>query len=1064
MDTPNDSNDTPIDPPSEIDDALAHAFQDDPDSPSVLDRIQDQVGSRPKVSLKDADEGPAPMLNPLGENDALESGKYVVHGELGAGGVGAVHRGHDQDLGRDVAVKFLHDKYKDDPQIVHRFVEEAQIGGQLQHPGIVPVYDLGMTDGKPFFTMKLVKGETLAKKLSDRTDIADDRRVFLSIFEDVCQTMAYAHARGVVHRDLKPANIMIGSFGEVQVVDWGMGKVLKQGGVADEARSAEKHADLSVIETVRSGGHGTQSIVGSVMGTPAYMPPEQARGDVEAMDERSDVFALGAILCEILTGVPPYTGTIHEQISSAAMGKLDDALARLESCGGEPDMIELATSCLIQAPAARPRSAEIVAKAVHDHLAAVEARVHEARVEAAEAQVKADALRRTQRLSLALIGVFAIGLAFSLFFWKQADDATHEERIAKGRALDAEQVARDKEALAVEEGRRAVEIKTLLVEMLGSVSPKVALGADTTLLRGILDDTAGRLERGEVEDGLVAAELHNLIGTIRMNLAQDDVAVGHYESAVAIHARELGVDHIRTLEARSHLAAALSGCFRFQEAEEEGRSVVESLRRVLGIDHVSTIGAVSNLGKVLATQSRFGEAEGYFREALEAADRSLGLHSFTISIRTNLALALMNQGRVDEGQPLLDQAFADSTEFHGPEHPVTLGIRKSQVDVLQISGHLDLAAVILKDLIEIHGRIHGSRHSKTLDVRISHASLDSFLGRTDQAIADLEAVLEILEEDGDPLGKLTLETRRNLASAFMSNGDLDRAASLLEETLEETRSIFGSESTEAFRTLSMLADVETSRGNHELAIEMYKEALAGIQSSHGPDSSLTSDVKGDLARAYGRNGDLELAKNLYQDVLKADIAWGGKDSLPMSVTRGLLGAIELALGEVDASIASMERSMEVLIPELGYEHATTSYILGQLAAAYDQAGDSAATLELMRGLVESWIDEAEDPGTGAFRVNQIARWLLTVDVVELRDPERSISLAQRSIEIAENAEETDIYLFGYHDTHAMALFRSGSFDEAVKAQRLAIEMAPDGIDTSDLESRLDEYVAATEKD
>jgi serine/threonine protein kinase len=146
---------------------------------------------------------------------------------LAAAASAAVHKGHDQDLGRDVAMKFLHDKYKDEPSILHRFVEEAQIGGQLQHPGIVPVYDLGMSDGKPFFTMKLVKGKTLAQALSDRQSVADDRRSFLAIFEQICQTMAYAHVRGVVHRDLKPANVMIGSFGEVQVVDWGMGKVLE---------------------------------------------------------------------------------------------------------------------------------------------------------------------------------------------------------------------------------------------------------------------------------------------------------------------------------------------------------------------------------------------------------------------------------------------------------------------------------------------------------------------------------------------------------------------------------------------------------------------------------------------------------------------------------------------------------------------------------------------------------------------------------------------------------------------------------------------------------------------
>ena len=226
--------------------------------------------------------------------------------------------------------------------MIRRFVEEAQIGGQLQHPGIVPVHELGaLADRRPFFAMKLVKGRTLAALLAERhlplasdkpeapakgrtrgpslaTSRACEERAadlprFLAIFEAVCQTMAYAHARRVIHRDLKPANVMVGSFGEVQVMDWGLAKVLPEGGIADEKRPARQRGDAHRDGTQRIVGDGSESQAGSVLGTPSYMAPEQARGEVERIDERADVFGLGAILCEILTGRPPFVGRLGKR-------------------------------------------------------------------------------------------------------------------------------------------------------------------------------------------------------------------------------------------------------------------------------------------------------------------------------------------------------------------------------------------------------------------------------------------------------------------------------------------------------------------------------------------------------------------------------------------------------------------------------------------------------------------------------------------------------------------------------------------------------------------------------
>jgi serine/threonine protein kinase len=195
--------------------------------------------------------------------------------------MGAVLKGRDPDLGRDLAVKVLLESHRDKPDLIRRFVEEAQIGGQLQHPGIVPIYELGaFADLRPYFAMKLVKRRTLSSLLDERSDRVHGLPRFLSMFEAVCQTIAYAHARGVIHRDLKPSNIMVGSFGEVQVRDWGLAKVLPQGGAADDVSAGKTRKRQTFIATARSSSESDSGLsrAGSVLGTPSYMAPEQARG------------------------------------------------------------------------------------------------------------------------------------------------------------------------------------------------------------------------------------------------------------------------------------------------------------------------------------------------------------------------------------------------------------------------------------------------------------------------------------------------------------------------------------------------------------------------------------------------------------------------------------------------------------------------------------------------------------------------------------------------------------------------------------------------------------------
>ncbi len=283
-------------------------------------------------------EGSQEVLPSIGggsENGGLDSlekenvteehaGRYTIKGEKGRGGLGRILLAFDSHLGRDIAMKELlisgsgDQTGKDTPisetaKLVVRFLTEARITGRLEHPSIVPVYEIGKhQDGSIYYTMKLVKGRTLTDKLKGEKDY-EGRIKYLMNFIDLCNAIGYAHSRGVIHRDIKPQNIMIGEFGETVVLDWGLAKIKGKTGEKDSRFSKEVEMFKDIINN--------KTLDGGILGTPVYMPPEQAEGLINEIDEKSDIYSLGTVLFEILTGHPPFSGeTVYEVLGNVING------------------------------------------------------------------------------------------------------------------------------------------------------------------------------------------------------------------------------------------------------------------------------------------------------------------------------------------------------------------------------------------------------------------------------------------------------------------------------------------------------------------------------------------------------------------------------------------------------------------------------------------------------------------------------------------------------------------------------------------------------------------------
>jgi eukaryotic-like serine/threonine-protein kinase len=268
-----------------------------------------------------SDKKLAQLLNVVTEPDFSQT-KYRVIEEISRGGMGTVYRAADGELNRHVAIKVLNTT-DTDPELARRMVREAQIIARLEHPGIVPVHDVGLLpDGRVFYAMKLVRGS----RLDDYAASAASHRDRLRKFQAVCDAVAFAHAHGVIHRDLKPANIMIGSFGEVLVLDWGVAKIIGSGQSPEVLSEADTLPLVGPNPDSENLSAATDTAHGTIIGTPSFMSPEQARGEVTQLDERADVYSLGAILYFLLTDKSPKTDPLQPRELNPKISKRAEAV------------------------------------------------------------------------------------------------------------------------------------------------------------------------------------------------------------------------------------------------------------------------------------------------------------------------------------------------------------------------------------------------------------------------------------------------------------------------------------------------------------------------------------------------------------------------------------------------------------------------------------------------------------------------------------------------------------------------------------------------------------------
>ena len=621
---------------------------------------------------------------------------YRVLREIARGGMGKILAAHDLSLDRDVAIKVLLPGAPSD-----RFVRESKITARLPHPGIPPVYALGtLPDRSPFLALKLIAGQTLAAEMTT----ADHPRL-LQAFTQVCQAVGFAHSRSVIHRDLKPANVMVGAFGEVQVMDWGLAKDLASQETTDEPRSSAVPPDSFVgtdadqTTDQRAPGESTddQTQAGTVLGTPAYMAPEQARG--EPTDARADVFSLGGILCKILTGRPPFNGkSALEVIQRARVADLAEANARLGGCGADAELVALCRRCLSPNPADRHANGQAVADALTAYLNGVQDRLYAVERERAVAGAKAIEERRRRKIQIIAVGLvlFAliagiIGTTIGLLQAREQRnlaDKRYEQLTVANANTESERIRAENNfgtarTVIHDLGSRIGQIET------GQNNPKLADLARKQALDKAREQF-DQFREGRPDDTTLqrqAAALHRFAGNVSRTLNDYPAATAAYAASIQIlehltarfpDRREYSDDLAMTLSDRAGLEklmgklndadATLARALKLAEGPQ-GKLSDSSYRRTIGVivsDQTVVAYLLGRFDDVVRSAGRSVELFEQLKTAPAAQRISVDPLYAAMAVH-HVALARRELGQTAESLAAHDDAVARMKILAGPK-------------------------------------------------------------------------------------------------------------------------------------------------------------------------------------------------------------------------------------------------------------------------------------------------------------------------------------------------------------------------------------------------------------
>ncbi len=875
---------------------------DDSIPPRVRAELASLLGVDPAGAFAEARLGAVgrAMLDEPGPTRPPERiGPFRILEVLGEGGMGTVYLAEQSEpIERRVALKVIRSGL-DSEQVLSRFRGEQRALARMEHPHIARVLEGGVTDGgQPYFVMEYVAGTTITRYCDDhRLDIC--RR--LELFVKVCQAIQHAHQRGFLHRDLKPSNVLVTEQdGEPvpKVIDFGVAKAMADSLAPDATRLT-----------------ASQQLVG----TPEYMAPEQVTGGEVDLDTRVDVYALGVLLYELLTGTVPLDvdtamrsgfeamiRTIREVEPPAQSTRISTITDRADLVAARRRLMDARRLRL----ALRGELDWIVGRALEKDR---ERRYPSALEFGADVRRHLDGDPVLARPTSAVYRIRKLVRRHRLAFVAAATVFAALITGIAGIGYGLSEARRELD--------RANATKSLLVQMLESAAPEIALGADTRLLRGMLDRTAAELLDGSISDPLIRFDLHGVAGSTYLSLGANEAAETHLRALLALGA--VPEDDPRLIDARLTLADVLRFTGRFDELG----ALLDALRpRITEL-------AGSHPDREL--RFRFAEVQLRLRRdglrSITAAMEQLAhdalaafgeRHSRTTQLRHELATHYRDLGRTEEARRLLETQLAILEDLHGAESPRCVAVQESLLFLDLDRGRYQEAERLARRVARIHVQQLGEDNPKALGAHVPLATVLASTDRGEEALPLLERIRDLPESELPADAETRLLALNVLGNVYLRMQRIDEARELFETVVAGFDRTLGPESDRALPTRNNLVLLYMQRGELEEAERLALETLEREREILGPDHPMTLALRVYLSSVYLQSDRAERAHELLLPTAKALLAREGPRGRFAGYALQTLSAVCATLGREDDTFRLTSAALETTTSAAAAEDAT----------------------------------------------------------------------------------------------------------------------------------------------